>query len=169
MRNIKLAILPILIVSALVLSGCQKKQPPAEPEAEPESQAQKETIESPSPPKSNPKVVKVATEVAEAWLKTVDSGDYDKSWNEAAEYFKNVVSKKSWQKSTEAFRKPLGKLVQRKLKSALSTSSAPGAPDGMYVIIQYDSSFENKKSAVETVTPMMDKDGKWRVSGYYIK
>jgi ribosomal protein S17E len=37
------------------------------------------------------------------------------------------------------------------------------------VIIQYDSSFENKKSAVETVTPMLDKDGKWRVSGYYIK
>lgn len=27
----------------------------------------------------------------------------------------------------------------------------------------------NKKSAIETVTPMMDKDGKWRVSGYYIK
>jgi len=30
-------------------------------------------------------------------------------------------------------------------------------------------SFENKKSAVETITPMLDKDKKWRVSGYYIK
>jgi hypothetical protein len=30
-------------------------------------------------------------------------------------------------------------------------------------------SFENKKAAVETVTPMMDKDGIRRVSGYYIK
>ncbi|MGB5422961.1 MAG: DUF4019 domain-containing protein [Desulfobacterales bacterium] len=28
---------------------------------------------------------------------------------------------------------------------------------------------ENKASAVETITPMLDKDGQWRVSGYYIK
>lgn len=48
-------------------------------------------------------------------------------------------------------------------------TSLPGAPDGKYVVIQYDTSFENKKAAVETVTPMLDKDGKWRVSGYYIK
>jgi hypothetical protein len=44
----------------------------------------------------------------------------------------------------------------------------PGAPDGEYVVIQFESSFEKKKSAVETVTPMLEKDGKWRVSGYYI-
>jgi hypothetical protein len=29
--------------------------------------------------------------------------------------------------------------------------------------------FENKKAAIETVTPMHDKDGKWKVSGYYIR
>ena len=33
----------------------------------------------------------------------------------------------------------------------------------------YASSFEHKKAAVETVTPMLDKDGHWRVSGYFIK
>ena len=32
-----------------------------------------------------------------------------------------------------------------------------------------DTSFQNKKSAVETITPMKENDGKWRVSGYYIK
>jgi len=45
----------------------------------------------------------------------------------------------------------------------------PGAPDGKYVIIQYDTVFENKASAVETVTPMVDPDGSWRVSGYFIR
>jgi phosphoglycolate phosphatase len=29
--------------------------------------------------------------------------------------------------------------------------------------------FQNKKSAIETVMPMLDSDGKWRVSGYFIK
>jgi len=99
----------------------------------------------------------------------LDSGQYVKSWEEAAEYFKNAVPQENWQKSMEVFRKPLGKLVSRQLKSTRYTTSAPGAPDGEYVIIQYNTSFENKKSAVETVTPMLDKDGKWRVSGYFIK
>jgi hypothetical protein len=45
----------------------------------------------------------------------------------------------------------------------------PGAPDGQYVIIQYDTTFENKRKAIETITPMFDKDGIWRVSGYYIQ
>jgi hypothetical protein len=45
----------------------------------------------------------------------------------------------------------------------------PAAPDGNYVVLKYDTSFENKKSATETIAPMLDKDGKWRVSGYYIK
>jgi hypothetical protein len=36
-------------------------------------------------------------------------------------------------------------------------------------VIHYQSSFEHKKSATETVTPMLDNDGQWRVSGYYIK
>ena len=66
-------------------------------------------------------------------------------------------------------RTPLGKVVVRKLKSKKFTETMPGAPDGEYVVIQYETTFENKKSAVETVTPMLDKDGKWRVSGYYIK
>ncbi|MGB6002321.1 MAG: DUF4019 domain-containing protein, partial [Thermoanaerobaculia bacterium] len=27
----------------------------------------------------------------------------------------------------------------------------------------------NKTTAIETVTPMKDEDGKWRVSGYFIR
>ena len=45
----------------------------------------------------------------------------------------------------------------------------PGAPDGRYVVVQYDTVFENKASAVETVTPMADPDGVWRVAGYFIR
>ncbi|MBM4320898.1 MAG: DUF4019 domain-containing protein, partial [Deltaproteobacteria bacterium] len=55
-----------------------------------------------------------------------------------------------------------------KLKSARYQTSLPGAPDGEYVVIQFESSFENKRSAIETITPMLDS-GKWRVSGYFIK
>jgi hypothetical protein len=56
----------------------------------------------------------------------------------------------------------------RSLKSKTYATSLPGAPDGKYVVIQFSSSFKNKADATETVTPMLDKDGQWRVSGYYI-
>ncbi|HEX9454853.1 MAG TPA: DUF4019 domain-containing protein, partial [Candidatus Binatia bacterium] len=40
---------------------------------------------------------------------------------------------------------------------------------GNYFVMQFDASFGNKKGAVETVTFMQEKDGKWRAAGYYIK
>ena len=110
-----------------------------------------------------------AVSAAKAWLALVDSGDYEQSWNTAAEYFQNAVAQQQWQQSLTAARKPLGKVVSRQLKSKQYTTSLPDAPDGQYVVIQYETSFENKKSAVETITPMVSADGKWRVAGYYIK
>jgi len=111
----------------------------------------------------------VAQQSSDAWLALNDSGKYDDAYQEAAQYFKNAVTKDQWQSSMHASRDPLGKVLSRKVQSATYAKTLPGAPDGDYVVIQYDSSFEHKQSAVETVTPMLDKDGKWRVSGYYIK
>jgi len=112
---------------------------------------------------------KVATSAAAQWLGLVDDRKYDESWDAAALYLRSAVPKEQFAQKLAAARDPLGKLVTRDLKSAQYATSLPGAPDGQYVVIQYASSFENKKSAIETVTPMLDKDGKWRVSGYYIK
>ena len=116
-----------------------------------------------------PEDEKAALEAAGTWLSLVDSGEYDRSWDQAASLFKSALSKSQWTGSLQGVRKPLGKTISRGVASAKYTTSLPGAPDGQYVIIQYNTSFENKKSAVETVTPMRDKDGKWRVSGYFIK
>lgn len=109
-----------------------------------------------------------AKEAAKGWLKLVDAGDYAASWRQAAALFKEAVTESQWQQAAKAVRGPLGKLVSRKLKSATYATSLPGAPDGHYVVLQYDSAFEHKASAVETVTMMLD-EGAWRASGYFIK
>ncbi|MFI5114084.1 MAG: DUF4019 domain-containing protein [Terriglobales bacterium] len=111
----------------------------------------------------------LAQQSAGNWLALIDSGKYADSWQEAAQLFRAAVGKEQWQSAMRASREPLGKMLSRKLKSATYSKTLPGAPDGEYVVIQYDSRFEHKQAAVETVTPMLDKDGKWRVSGYYIK
>ena len=118
---------------------------------------------------ADPKKELNALSAAEKWLAIIDSEKYAESWKESAELFRTAVNSNQWAQSMEAVRKPLGKLISRKLKSKVYKSSLPGAPDGEYVVIQFETSFENKKAAEETITPMMDKDGFWRVSGYYIK
>ena len=120
-------------------------------------------------PASNSEAEKAALKSAKAWLTLVDSEEYEESWDEAAGFFKGAVPQEQWQQSMQSIRKPFGKNISRKLQSKLYLTSLPGAPDGEYVVIKFDSSFENKKYTLETVTPMLDKDGKWRISGYFMK
>lgn len=112
---------------------------------------------------------KAAVEVANAWVALVDEGKYGQSWDNAADYFKGAVKKDQWEASLSAGRKPLGRVLSRKVKASQYKTTLPGAPDGHYVVIQYETSFERKSSAIETITPMREKDGKWRVAGYYIR
>ena len=111
----------------------------------------------------------LAQHTSDAWLAIIDSGKYADSWDEASQFFKGAITKTKWEAALHGVRDPLGKVVSRKFKSANYAKTLPGAPEGEYVVIQYETSFEHKPSATETVTPMLDKDGKWRVSGYYIK
>jgi Protein of unknown function (DUF4019) len=106
---------------------------------------------------------------AQAWLALTDGGKYAESWQEASAYFRSAVTQAKWVDMVTPVRNPLGKVLSRKLKSATYKTTLPGAPDGEYVVIEYNTSFENKKEAVETIIPMLDKDAKWRVSGYFIK
>lgn len=113
--------------------------------------------------------VTLALDAAKHWLTLTDSGQYAPSWEQASALFQAAIAKAQWEGAMQAARSPLGSVKSRKLKLATYTKTLPGAPDGDYVVIQYDSQFEHKASATETLTPMREKDGKWKVSGYFIK
>lgn len=110
-----------------------------------------------------------AIAAAQSWLALIDNGDAAESWNQAATLFKSAVSAEQWRDSLVAVQVPLGKPVLRTLKSKQYAEELPGAPDGKYVVIEYDTSFEKKKHGTETVVPMIDEDGEWRVSGYLVR
>lgn len=106
---------------------------------------------------------------AKAWLAIVDAKDYQKSWDEAAPFFKKKVTAEAWKKMAEPVRQPLGEVASRELLNAQFSKQLPGAPEGEYVVIQFKTEFANRKDAVETVVPMKDDKGVWRVSGYFVK
>ena len=118
---------------------------------------------------ANPDKEAEALEAANAWLSIVDAGNYTESWGNTAQVFKNAVSETKWNEALTSFRKPLGEVLSRNVASIEYAAALHGAPDGEYVIIQYKTSFKNKASSIETVTPSLEKDGVWRVSGYFIK
>ena len=122
-----------------------------------------------SAPADDSAAVAQAQVAARSWLALTDGGKYGESWDSASSLSKSAVTKPDWEKAIKAGRGQLGALKARKVKSATFTRTLPGAPDGEYVVIQFESQFENKAAAIETVTPTREKDGAWRVSGYYIK
>ena len=110
-----------------------------------------------------------ALESGQQWLALCDQANYSESWEAAATYFKDAVKKEQWEQMAAAVRKPLGKVIKREVKSQKYQTTAPGAPDGEYVIIQFSTIFENKKEAIETLSLMMDKSRGWRAAGYFVK
>ncbi|MBI4816728.1 MAG: DUF4019 domain-containing protein [Deltaproteobacteria bacterium] len=103
------------------------------------------------------------------WLVLVDGGKFTESHDASGKLFRDAVKRDQWAEQLKGVRTPLGKLTARKLKSATPAKALPGAPDGDYVVMTFDASFENKKEAVETLTVSKEADGKYRVVGYFIR
>jgi hypothetical protein len=118
---------------------------------------------------SRPEKETAAITAAEHFLSLVDQGKFGESWDEASSLFVSRISREEWQRTISSARPPLGNRINRAVASVQFMTSAPGVPDGQYFMILYSSSFEHKKSAIETITTMLDRDGQWRVAGYFIK
>jgi len=118
---------------------------------------------------SEPEVIEEAKAETLEWLALTDTGQYESSWDSASALFKAAVSKEDWKKSLSAVRTPIGSLKTREMAMSKFSTTLPGAPDGEYVVFQFNTSFAQKATALETVTAMKDTDGAWRVAGYFIK
>jgi len=104
----------------------------------------------------------------EAWLNLIDSGKYAASWKEASAYFRSRVPEKTWISMVQGVRAPLGQRTSRRVQNLTFTKTLPGAPDGSYAVMVFQTSFQNKASATEQLTVMADGD-QWRAAGYFIR
>jgi len=107
----------------------------------------------------------LAQSAAESWLKLTDAGDGGAAWEQGSKVLKAAYTKEAWTRLGDLALASLGKVVSRKLTSR---QKPEGAPDGKYMTIQYETAFQKKTSAAETVTLTLDPDGVWRVMGYVI-
>jgi hypothetical protein len=113
-----------------------------------------------------------AVAAMQTWLQEIDHGHYDQSWSDAASSFQKAITSSQWVTALKEARTPEGACLARKLASAMEQTGVPsptGTQHGDFVIAQFNSSFENLKYAVETVTFEKAPDGIWKAAGYYIK
>ena len=109
-----------------------------------------------------------ARAAADAWLALIDGTQYEASWDSASALFRGAIARTAWQTA----------VLMRGRRSARSVSgpcsALPIAPsfrvyrrgirrDAVWAEVSGD------RKVVETVTPMKEHDGRWRVSGYYIR
>ena len=119
---------------------------------------------------SNEQAVESAKQAAQGWLTLFDARELKATWEEASSFFKSKISAEQWVARIEQTRKRrpvLDSLRSRSLVAARYTPSLPKAPDGEYVVVQYEAQYAHEPW-VETVTLKKDPDG-WRVAGYFVK
>jgi hypothetical protein len=94
----------------------------------------------------------------------------------ASESFKAKVARDTFRDGIAKIRKDYGKVDKRSGERMAFRGDMP-APDqgdssvkpGTEVAIMFDTAFAGQKQAQEEVTMILEKDGIWRVAGYYIK
>ena len=118
----------------------------------------------------NPMTDAAAADVtaAKAWVDLVDARRWDQSWAAAGTLFKSQMPQPRWAATVQPVREPLGAISARSLKSVTKANSLPGAPDGEYEVVQFQTSFAHKSDATETVVLAREPSG-WKVDGYFIR
>jgi len=104
----------------------------------------------------------IAHDTALQWLQLIDDRKYIDSWDGTSDYFKNSITRKKWEDALVSVRSPLGNLVSRDLISKKPIKHNQ-------IVFLFQTSYQFKKKAIETVTVEKDIEGAWKIAGYYIK
>jgi hypothetical protein len=103
---------------------------------------------------------------AQGWLVLLDRRDWGRSWETTSTVFRGMVPVGTWMDGIPKVRDPLGAYAERKIVESAYKTSLAGQPPGEYVTVVFESKFANRPIVIEAVTTVLEKDGKWRVTGY---
>jgi hypothetical protein len=117
---------------------------------------------------AEPKAMAEATSAARSWLHLLDRGDYAASFEQAAVVVRRAVDEHQWDRAARAVRAPLGRCLSRRFRSLRFVRSRSSNSRGPCAVIEFESDFEGKDNVVETLTPALGSDGRWRVAGYMV-
>lgn len=110
-----------------------------------------------------------AAAAAAEFLALVDADKFAESYQRSAKLLKEKVSEQQWVEQLRKTRAVAGPLLGRSQKEISYSTTAQDSPEGEYILILFDSNYQAKPGATETITLMLARDATWRVAGYFIK
>lgn len=115
---------------------------------------------------SNPEAERAAVAATEPILEQIDAGQYDAVRDAASPLLKQQVSPEEWLAEVRALRGPLGSHKSRTVGSTTYVTDPWGAPEGEYVIVSYDSHWQNGRIH-ENLSMQRQPNGAWALAGYH--
>jgi hypothetical protein len=109
-----------------------------------------------------------SAQVAKDYVDGLDQGQYAQSWSKGDPLFQHIITKEEWTKALTESRKRLGRVISRKLKDQRLAKDPHGLPKGAYMVVEYNTSFQNAPDSGELLTLRRGSDGKWRVLTYQV-
>ena len=102
------------------------------------------------------------------WLAVMDTGLYEEGWNQSHPLFQGKVDREEWLEEMRRERSPLGEVKSREVFDSGYFGKIPNHPGLEMTVIQFQSEFENKPRAIETLSPVRMNGGPWKIGGYVI-
>lgn len=106
--------------------------------------------------------------IGKDFVEGIDKGEYAQSWTNGDQLFQHTITQDNWTKALSDNRAKLGKVKSRTLKEQKPAWDPHGLPKGAYMVVEFDTSFDNAPGTVELLTMRRGSDNKWRVLTYEV-
>ena len=119
------------------------------------------TTAAPSP---TPNPLDPAVREARAWLRLLDEGRYAQSWLDTSALFRSAIPENRWLAVMKSMRTHLGVPTSRQLVRTRETPRFPDLPDGLYLVLEFETAFSSGQLTDEDVVLVHEPTGDWRVA-----
>jgi len=109
----------------------------------------------------------VAIETAENFFELIEHGELEQAFNSTTDIHKDHKVKDAWINSSLIQKKYYGSLINRAIKTVTSKNTIPDHPDGTYLTVIYETTFQNKEKAYERIDLMLVSENLWKVTEYF--
>ncbi len=107
-----------------------------------------------------------ALNFASEYMRRLDEGEYASTWGSNDKIIQDIIGKGEWQRGLAKTRSELGPVTYRELVDKRMAINPNGLPQGVYVILTYNTTFKNTGNGQEVLALHRYSDGRWNTLIY---
>jgi hypothetical protein len=120
--------------------------------------------------KNTPVAEKVAMEKAKYWLEVIDTDTLGGAYDIASPVLKRRYDREDWIHDLETARQPFGLVASRSVDETSNLrTELEGYPPGEYIVVEFETIFQDHREGREIVVMRKGEDGEWRAANYHLE